>query len=97
MIIANTAAQLDDLLVLTICMKQMQGSDNLADLEALMLKCGYFEVGHDIIGVAGAELRIDAVADPVLVITFKFENDAGNEDTGRFYVRVNAGAVTGDF
>ncbi len=97
MLIANTSAQLDDLLILTTFMKQMQGSDNIADLEALMLKCGYFEIGNDIIGVIGAELRIDADADPVLVVLFKFEDDADKEDTGRFYVRVNTGAVTGDF
>jgi hypothetical protein len=94
--IAQNAHQLDDLLTLTIFMKQMQGSDNVADFDALLNKCGYLE-NDDILSIENAVLSIDADNDPVLGIEFKFENDDGNVEVGHFYVRVKDGAVSGDF
>lgn len=95
MIIANTSAQLQDLILLTQFMGLLQSDEAVFELGVIMNKCGYDD-GNDIVSVETAALQIDGNHDPMLVVTFKFDGD-NNENPGTFYVRVKNGAVTGDY
>lgn len=95
MLIANTSAQLNDLLILTAIMTQLQGSDAVLNLEANMNKCGY--ISDDEIGsVMDVKLIITNEAAPLLVVKFTYTNDDDQVDTGTFYMSAEDGVLSGD-
>jgi hypothetical protein len=95
MLIANTSAQLNDLLILTAIMIQLQGSDAVLDLETNMNKCGYIS-DDEIVSVVDVKLIITAETAPLLVVKFTYHNDVDQVDTGTFYMSVNDGTLSGD-
>lgn len=94
--IANNVSQLQDLLMLTNLMAQLQSSEAVENLVSIMTDCGYDHDG-EIDDVVSAAITIDKENEPVLVIAFKYTDDVNNAEVGKFTVTVKDCKVSGDF